>query len=191
MKISFAYDECKIKNSEYKGGKFTLNFKDAEEHIDELGSFFIIRGPSLGQLFDIDKIDLSFIDGPSLDDHLAETFNVSYYENKNRYTQPNLIGVETVPLSSGMEFRYRIIDGNVAYSLTYPISLSAHKVTQLGKSIDVFGRMRCVDDCCTEFEYDPPTVSRERPDATTCTLAGEGVDGSIQNSEGLNSGWEF
>jgi hypothetical protein len=181
----------RIKNSEYKGGKFTLNFKDAEEHTDELGSFFIIRGPDLAQLFDTGKIDLSFIDGPSLDDHLAETFNTSHYGKTRPYSlyienQPNLIGVETVPLSSGMEFRYRIIGGNVAYSLTYPISLSAHNVTQLGKSIDVFGRMRCVDDCCTEFEHDPPIVSRG-----ACTLAGEGVGRSIQNSEGLNSGWEF
>lgn len=190
----------RIKNSEYKGGKFTLNFSDAEEHTDELGSFFIIKGPSLQQLFDTSKINLSFIDGPSLDDYLAESFNVSNYGKTSVYGEPNFIGVETVPLSSGMEFRYRIIGGQVAYSLTYPISLSAHNVTELGKSIDVFGSARCVDDCCTEYEYDPPVVSRELPanvasipdgGTMTCRFGGEGVNGSIQNSEGLNAGWEY
>ena len=177
----------RLKYAEYKSGELELDFSKAQEMQDGDGNtFFYIQGESIGSFFDTSKIDMG---------NAVELIQDKYQELISTYSNQNLriIGDDVVELGTGLELRYSFIgNSQIKLQLIYPAFLQGYSVDYIGKSLDLFGSRRCVDDCCTEYEYDPPSVAFTDPyTGSSCGYGGEGVDGSIKNAEGYNTGFSY
>ena len=175
----------RLKDAEYKSGELELDFSKAQEMQDGDGNtFFYIQGESIESFFDTSKIEMG---------NAVELVRDAYQEMIEASTDYGLriIGADTVELGTGLELRYSFIGkSQIKLQLIYPVFLQGYSVDYIGKTLDIFGSRRCVDDCCTEYEYDPPAIGYNLSDGS-CPYGGEGVDGSIKNAEGYNTGFDY